>query len=278
MISAPWSSAAAKLAAEGGWSPLFNGRDLSGWTVQCRPGDQGKIFWQADAGTILCDSLGRPDHDYCWLVSDREYGDFELRLKFQAYTHSPGNSGIQFRSRYDANDQGGWLNGPQVDIHPPASQSWRTGLIYDETRGEQRWVSPSLPDWKMSAEFKPAGHVFKYADDGDGWNDLIIIARGTHVKTVVNGVVCTDWDGSGILDNAAHRARNVGRTGHLALQLHAKDQLRIRFKDVVLRELDPGRASGSKSAATHSNTSAAFFLATQSGEPGAAPGTRDHQP
>jgi hypothetical protein len=223
---------------EGGWIPLFNGRDLSGWSVQCQPKDHGKIFWQADAGTILCDSMGRADHDYVWLVSEKEYGNFELRLKFQAYTRSTGNSGIQFRSRYVADDKDGWLNGPQVDIHPPAEQSWRTGLIYDETRGEQRWVSPSLPDWKINAESKPAGHVLKYADGGDIWNDLIVIARGTHVKTIVNGVVCTDWEGSGTLDNAAHRAKNVGLVGHFALQLHVKDQLLVRFKDLFVRELD----------------------------------------
>jgi hypothetical protein len=32
-------------------------------------------------GAITCDSLGQPDHDYVWLVSDGEYGDFELRLQ-----------------------------------------------------------------------------------------------------------------------------------------------------------------------------------------------------
>jgi hypothetical protein len=36
---------------------------------------------------------------------------------------SPGNTAVQFRSRYDASataPNGGWLDGPQVDIHPPA--------------------------------------------------------------------------------------------------------------------------------------------------------------
>jgi hypothetical protein len=240
-------------AGEGGWVSLFNGKDLSGWIVQCPTKDRGKNFWQADAGTILCDSLGRPDHDYCWLVSEKEFGDFELTLKFQAYTNSPGNSGVQFRSRYDADDKGGWLNGPQVDIHPGANQTWRTGLIYDETRGEQCWVSPSLPGSKIGAESRPAEHVFKYADDADGWNDLTIIARGTQVKTIVNGLICADWDGTDILDNTAHRERNVGRTGHFALQLHAKDQLRIRFKDIFVRKLDRGGDSESKPYASPSH-------------------------
>jgi hypothetical protein len=221
---------------DGEWTPLFNGQDLSGWTVKCQPKDQDKVFWKADRGAILCDSMGRPDHNYVWLITEREFGDFELKLKFQACKDSPGNSGVQFRSRYDETAQGGWLDGPQVDIHPPASMSWRTGLIYDETRGEQRWVSPSLKDSRMDPTFKPAEHVFKYADDGDGWNDLTIICEGMRVKTIVNGVVRTDWDGAGVLDNATHLKHRVGRRGHFALQLHSGDQLRIRFKEILVRE------------------------------------------
>ncbi len=137
---------------------------------------------------------GRKDHNYVWLLTEREFADFELRLKFQAYRDSPGNSGLQFRSRFDAAANGGWLDGPQVDIHPPESMSWRTGLIYDETREEKRWISPSLKNATMDPRFQPASYVFKYADDGDGWNDLVLLCRGTHVKTILNGVVRTDWD------------------------------------------------------------------------------------
>ncbi len=219
------------------WTSLFNGQDLLGWTIKCQPQDQGKVFWTVVDGAIQCDSMGRKEHNYVWLMTEQEFGDFELKLKFQAYKDSSGNSGLQFRSRFDATANGGWLDGPQVDIHPPAAMSWRTGLIYDETRGEQRWISPSLKNATMDPGFKPAQHVFKYAPQGDGWNDLTLICQGTHVKTVVNGVVRTDWDGAGVLDNTAHVKHNVGRVGCLALQLHTGDQLRIRFKDIQIREL-----------------------------------------
>lgn len=221
----------------GAFTDLFNGTNLAGWSVRCQPKDQSKTFWTVDQGSILCDSMGRGDHNYVWLVSDREFGDFELRLRFQVYADSPGNSGLQFRSRFDAAAEGGWLDGPQVDIHPPAAMPWRTGLIYDETRGEQRWVSPSLKNWEMDPAFKPQRFVFKYATDADGWNDLVLVCRGNQVRTSVNGIVRTDWDGTGVLDNEAHRKRNVGRRGHFALQLHAGDELRIRFKDIRVREL-----------------------------------------
>jgi hypothetical protein len=113
---------------------------------------------------------------------------------------------------------------------------WRTGLIYDETREEKRWISPSLPDARMDPIFKPAQFIFKDAGDADGWNEFTLICRGTRVRTILNGVVRTDWDGAGVLDNAAHRRHNVGRTGHFALQLHSGDELRIRFKDIEVRE------------------------------------------
>ena len=225
------------LASKSQWTPLFNGHDLSGWTIKCQPQDQGKVFWTVIDGAIQCDSMGRKDHNYVWLLTEKEFADFELKLKFQADKNSPGNSGLQFRSRFDDAANGGWLDGPQVDIHPPAPMSWRTGLIYDETREERRWISPSLKDSSMDPKFNPTHHVFKYTDDGDGWNDLTLICQGMHVKTILNGVVRTDWNGAGVLDNAAHVRHNVGSIGCFALQLHTGDQLRIRFKDIRIRKL-----------------------------------------
>jgi hypothetical protein len=218
---------------------LFNGKDLTGWSVQCQEADRGKTFWTVDEGTIKCDSIGRKNHNYVWLVSDGEYDDFELRLKFQVYRDCPGNSGLQFRSRYDPTAKGGWLDGPQVDIHAPLPMTWRTGLIYDETREERRWIFPSLKDSRMDPAFQPERFVFRYSDEGDGWNDLTLICRGMRIITIVNGITRTDWDATGVLDNAAHLQHNVGRKGHFALQLHTGDELKIRFKDIRVKRLKP---------------------------------------
>lgn len=64
------------------WSPLFNGISLDGWHVACLDDDKGKNFWQVTEGTIECNSMGNPEHDYIWLCTDKEYDDFELTLKF----------------------------------------------------------------------------------------------------------------------------------------------------------------------------------------------------
>ena len=215
------------------WQSLFNGSDLSGWVVKCKPQDASKRFWSVDSGTILADSLDQSGHDYVWLLSEKEYSDFVLRLKFQAYRTSPGNSGVQVRSRY--NDHEGWLDGPQVDIHPPGP--WRTGMMWDETRGNQRWIFPNIPDgeWVDESMSVPK-RVFHFHDQGDGWNRLEISARGTQVRAVLNGVLIADLEGKGILDDKIHRDRKVGLVGHIALQIHKGDQLKIRFKDIEIRE------------------------------------------
>jgi len=210
------------------WTSLFNGKDLTGWTVKCKPQDKGKEFWKVVDGAIVCDSMGQKDHDYVWLITDKEFGDFELTVMFRPFKESPGNSGIQIRSRYD--DAAGWLDGPQVDIHPPSP--WRTGLIYDETRGERRWIHPSLKSSAINSSQAPKQWKF---NDND-WNDLRIICRGLRIRTILNGLVMSDYDGTGVLDNEAHKIRNVGLRGHIALQLHSRDELRIGFKEIKIKE------------------------------------------
>ncbi|MBN1996259.1 DUF1080 domain-containing protein [candidate division KSB1 bacterium] len=218
------------------WISLFNGLDLTGWQVKCLPKDREKLYWSVKDGAITCNSLGDRNHDYVWLMTDKEYGDFELYLRFKAFRESPGNSGVQFRSRYnDSADapNGGWLDGPQVDIHPP--DPFRTGLIYDETREEKRWIYPSLEDWRIDSTYAANKWTFKYADEG--WNELTIICRGTCVKTVLNGDIIADYDGSGVLDNEAHRIHNIATSGFIALQLHSGDELFIQFKDIRIKVL-----------------------------------------
>jgi xylan 1,4-beta-xylosidase len=216
---------------DGGWQSLFDGRTLGGWHVAARPADQGRGFWSVRDGAITADSRGRKDHDYVWLVSDAEYGDFELALQVRGFPESSGNSGIQVRSRYD--DALGWMHGPQVDVHPPAP--WRTGLIYDETRETRRWIFPSLEDWRIEPAQGPKEWSWHSPDEGDGWNDVRIVARGPRLRTVVNGVVIADFDGAGVLDDAAHRRHRVGLRGHLALQLHAHDELLIQYRNIRIR-------------------------------------------
>jgi hypothetical protein len=223
------------------WESLFNGEDLDGWSVKCIPSDVSKIYWSVKEGYIECNSLGDKDHNYVWLATDKQFCDFHLKLKFQLFKESGGNSGVQFRSSYDDSEgatYGGWLNGPQVDIHGP--DPFRTGLIYDETDGVRHWIHPSLPDWQIAPEQAPESALntvlFFYEDDPEAWNSMEIICTGMMVKTKVNGNLVSEYDGDGILNDEVHRVKNSGESGGIAFQLHMNDELKIRFKDIMINE------------------------------------------
>jgi hypothetical protein len=224
----------ASVVEDSQWKTLFNGRDLTGWTVKCKPADRDKQFFKVENQTIIADSMSTKEHDYIWLVTNREYSNFVLRLRFVAFRDSPGNSGVQIRSRYD--DEAGWLDGPQIDINPPGA--WRTGMIWDETRGVNRWLYPAVPkgEWVNESMANPEP-VFYYSDEGAGYNELEITAVGVKISAVLNGVTITQYDGEGVLNDQIHKDRKVGLKGHIALQIHKSDLLKIGFKDIQIKDL-----------------------------------------
>lgn len=230
-----------KFSMNHGYTKLFNGKNLDGWQVNAQKQDNDKKFWTVDNGSIHCNSLGSTEHGAIGLMSEKEYGDFELRLKFRVSTDSKGDLGIQIRSRYDEKavvegGTSGWIDGPQVNISP--SNPWRNGLLYDETRTEKRWISPPLPDSKITKENTTHKRVvFYWENEFSGWNDMTIVCKGTNIKTYVNNFLVSDLDGKGVLDNEGHKKNNVGTKGNIALQLHKNSENKIWFKDIEIREL-----------------------------------------
>lgn len=220
---------------------LFNGETLDGWQVVSRNPVAAEGLWTVVEGAIQCDSRANPPPDYVWLVCETECDDFILTLDFQCPQGSSGNSGVQFRSRFAADLDGGWMHGPQVDIAP--ADPWRSGWIYDETHAVQRWLQPAAPDWQLKEDQAwpqglPQDWSFHFAHEQPAWNQLRIEASGQQIRTFLNGVAIADYNGTGELDDAVHRAAGVGQRGHLALQLHAHDRLLIRFRNLVLREVE----------------------------------------
>jgi hypothetical protein len=225
-LMSPAAAPPAQPAVEEGFVPLFDGKTLEGWTIDCLPKDREKAAkaWTVDRGTLLAGTTGSKDHFYILLATRKEYGDFTLRLRFQVERGVKGNSGIQIRSRYDPAT--GWMEGPQVDIDPPNPKG-TTGKLWNEGPGPHRWLSNEPVE----------GNKLKYADQDDGWNDLEITAKGMKVKTVLNGVTLVDYDGSGTLYDDPHKKKNVGTKGVIGLQIHANDELKLRFKDLRIKEL-----------------------------------------
>jgi 3-keto-disaccharide hydrolase len=144
-----------------GWTPLFNGKDLSGWK------NYGAEKWTVDHGEILGEAVTKA---YGYLGTEKTYKNFEMKGKFKA--EGSGNSGIFYHSSIEGTD----IKGVQVEVDPHPNM--HTGGLY-ETGGRQWLVWPS-PD---------AEKAMKVGD----WNDVQFSVRGTHIVTSVNGVLALDY-------------------------------------------------------------------------------------
>jgi hypothetical protein len=143
-----------------GGTPLFNGRDLEGWTVH------GTERWYVDQGDLVCES--GPDAEYGYLATDRPYKDFELSLEFKQ--EADGNSGVFFRSSLDGTRISGW----QAEVAPPGLY---TGGIYESYgRG---WLIQ--PDPEKDAALRMGN-----------WNRMIVRVDGSRVTTWLNGIEMVD--------------------------------------------------------------------------------------
>lgn len=134
---------------------LFNGKDLSGWTIH------GTEKWYVDNGELVCES--GPDKQYGYLSTNSSYKNFEFTCQFRQEAN--GNSGVFFRSSIEGVKISGW----QVEVAP---LNHHTGGIYESYgRG---WL------------IQPTKENEAYLKQGE-WNTLKIIARGSAVTTWLNG-------------------------------------------------------------------------------------------
>lgn len=185
----------------GQWKPLFNGKNLNGWKAY------GDETWVVNDGTILGESSSGK---YGYLMTTRNYKNFEIRLKFNCETE--GNSGLFFHSRITGENPkwGPDIVGMQAEIDPAR----HTGGLYES--GGRGWVA--LPTASGEKAIKPIGQ----------WNNLEVFVRGNHIVTHLNGVK--------IVDYVYNPARFTD--GAIGLQIHTgMHGFRIRFKNIELRSL-----------------------------------------
>ncbi len=179
------------------WKSLFDGKSLDGWTP--RPG--GK--WEVKEGAILGTSpKSEPRHGI--LLSDSEFSDFVIQAKFRVHS---GDSGFYFRSGKVKSTVS--VNGFQVEI----DTSQETGGLYET--GGRAWVNKPNKEAIAKRNYKKGK-----------WADLELRAVGRDVTVKINGVVSSD------LKN------DKGRTkGHFGLQLHGRQEMKVEYKDIRIKEL-----------------------------------------
>jgi hypothetical protein len=204
--------------ADEGFQPLFNGKDLTGWEG---PGGA----WTVENGAIKC--TGRKEGGRNWLIwRGGNVADFELRLKVR---FTSGNSGVQVRSEERADFQ---VSGYQVEVAPSGKMGlWHHSLSPEKyrshlaTAGQKGTISATGE--KTAEEFGDPASIQAAFKDGE-WNDMVIIARGTRLVQIVNGVVLAE-----LVDLDSKFAR---RTGVLAFQDHGKGTV-AEFRDIYLKRL-----------------------------------------
>jgi hypothetical protein len=161
----------------------------------------GTEKWYVEDGNLVCES--GPDKGYGYLSTNKPYQDFILTLKFKQEAN--GNSGVFIRSGIEGTKISGW----QVEVAP---QGQHTGGVY-ESYGRGWLIQPKPED---EQHLKP-----------DEWNEMKIKVVGDELTSWLNGQQMVHLKDDKI---------GAGK-GFIALQIHDGGGIKVRWKDVKIKEL-----------------------------------------
>lgn len=214
----------AGLAAQDGWKPLFNGKDLAGWEIK---GD-GKWTVLAD-GTLLGRAVSGEKNPFgtawpvaltekqyldwrqtqSWLYTLAEFGEFDLHVEYM--TPAGGNSGISIRDH----TRGKFAIGPSPDYtKTPGHQGYEIQIV--------NGVKTKYPSGSVYL-FAPATFGFEKESD---WNSLDIASRNDVIRVSLNGREAASFGGD----------PERPKTGPIGLQLHDRFNM-IMFRNIRIREV-----------------------------------------
>jgi len=214
-----------------GMTSIFNGKDLSGW-------DGDERLWSVRDGVIHGETTDdvRANGNTFLIWKDGKTTDFELRLSFRL--NATNNSGIQYRSRHiteGAKLRNKWiLRGYQHEIRNQNILPNVSGFIYDEGGRRGRIILVGQKgEWqgnKLQVDPTPLISADEYQKlfKLDDWNDVVIIAKGNHIRHYTNGRLVMDFKDS---------EERALKTGNLGLQLHAGKPMWAEYRDIRFKDL-----------------------------------------
>ena len=193
----------AKAADEDGFVSLFNGTDLTGWTVK-----GGDATFHVEDGTIV--GVVNDARRNTFLCTEREFENFIFKAEFKFDINF--NSGIQFRSNARPDGDRFVVYGYQCEMEPAGM----TGAIYDESR-RNRWVNVVTDELRERTRTP-----FRQGE----WNEIEIQAIGPSIRTWLNGEPITD-----LMDTMSAR-------GFFGLQVHSHNAPgQVRWRNIRIKEL-----------------------------------------
>jgi hypothetical protein len=215
----------ATAADEAGFKPLFNGKDLTGWTGN-------PDLWSVEDGTIKGITKADPKltHNTFLVWTNGDVADFELRLSYKIVA---GNSGIQYRSKVlRQGAQGPIVGGYQADFEAGKTYS---GILYEEQgrgilaqRGQKTVIEAATGKPKVTGSVGDTKEIQAKIKHED-WNEYVVIAKGNHLQHFINGVQTVD-----VTDE--HEAK-AAKSGALALQIHTGPPMTVQFKNLRIKDL-----------------------------------------
>ena len=189
-----------------GFRPLFNVKDLTGWTPK-----GGACTFEAKNGQIVGTCVPGASSTYL-CTEDASFSDFVFtcELKWEV----DGNSGIMFRAQSKTENGKETVFGPQAEMEAFSKQRFWSGGIYGQSCGG--WLYPMWLDAHKKA---------RKAMRKDAWNRITIKAQGNNVKTWLNGVPAAHWETDEYLK------------GFFSLQIHAGAAGTVHFRNLKVKEL-----------------------------------------
>jgi serine/threonine protein kinase len=199
------------------WVSLFNGKDLTGWSVDSGAAEE----WKVEDGHIKGGAAPRPAvrRRRGWLLSDKEYENYLLTLEFKVAAGVDGAVGIRARSGERVGDVPhhlaikltGYTNHPNPKLPRPGAFYYWANV----------WQQPSVPP-----KILPGGE----------WNRLDVRLQGDDLRVSVNGQEVQSLDLSQIATRPNVFAGIRRRSGRIGLQQHTGE---IRFRNIKIKELPP---------------------------------------
>lgn len=232
------------------WEPLFNGRDLRGWSADYASKTEpdappaGALF-AVENGVIHAypSQAAGSDQPNAYIETEAEYGDYVVSLEYRW-----GEK--KFASRLNAVRDAGLL----YHVHRPHPGDWPASAesqIQEGDTGDSWAISTRLssfidPKTGRYAAPEDGGVGISHGGDGKfmrtrhnrvneypGWNTLEVIVRGNRATHVVNGVVNMRVHDLERFDAASNSWVRLDR-GHIALQAEAAE---VFYRNIRIRPL-----------------------------------------
>jgi len=199
-----------RAADEQGFVSLFNGKDLTGWVGSVKG-------YTAEDGLLVCLKAGGGN-----LFTEKEYADFHFKFDFKLEANA--NNGVGIRSPLQGNPAYAAMEIQILDD---------SGSAYTKLQPYQYHGSIyGVVACKRGHE-KPVGE----------WNSQEIIAKGTKITIILNGVTIVDADLQPFIDGTENTADKGGIKGHPGLK-NTKGHIgwlghgsRIEFRNIRVKEL-----------------------------------------